>query len=158
MSASHNRVPIGKRQCGFTLLEILIAIVLLGVGLLGLAGLQAVSLRNNHSAYLRSQATMLAYEIIDRMRTNRVSAQAGRYDIALGPYSGPAPQDCTAVSCDGTQLAAYELQDWKQRLPRYLPSGDGSIARLGQVFTITLQWTDERGADAAKLFAMSTEI
>ena len=69
-------VQMSDRQRGFTLLEVLIAVMLLAVGLLGLAGLQAVSLRNNHSAYLRSQATMLTYDIIDSMRTNRSAAQA----------------------------------------------------------------------------------
>ena len=83
-------VQISDRQRGFTLLEVLIAVMLLAVGLLGLAGLQAVSLRNNHSAYLRSQATMLTYEIIDGMRTNRSAAQprelSGR---AMKSPSGP---------------------------------------------------------------------
>ena len=58
------------RQSGFSLLEVLIAIVVTSIGLLGLAAMQATGLRNNHSAYHRSQATVLAYDIADRMRSN----------------------------------------------------------------------------------------
>ena len=61
---------------GFTLLEILIAVGVLSIGLLGIAGLQALGQRSNHSAYLRSQATALAYDMIDRMRANKAGVQA----------------------------------------------------------------------------------
>ena len=59
-----------NKNTGFTLIEVLIAMIILAVGLLGLAGLQATSLRNNQSAYNRSVATQLAYDIADRMRAN----------------------------------------------------------------------------------------
>ena len=65
------------RISGFTLLEVLVALVILSIGLLGLAGLQAASLRYNHSSYLRSQATLIAYDIVDRMRANRQEALNG---------------------------------------------------------------------------------
>ena len=66
---------------GFTLIEILLAVVVLSGGLLGLAGLQLTGLKSNHSAYLRSQATILTLDIADRMRANRISAITGAYDI-----------------------------------------------------------------------------
>ena len=166
---------ISDRQRGFTLLEVLIAVMLLAVGLLGLAGLQAVSLRNNHSAYLRSQATMLAYEIIDSMRTNRSavrsplpgSYQDGSYEIPLGDSGSTSPPDCMTAPCSGPELATFEITDWKQRLGSTLPSGDGSIAPgpalpppEPNVVTVTIRWTDGRGAaaDATKIFTMSTEL
>ncbi len=64
-----------KTNTGFTLIEVLIAMLVLAVGLLGLAGLQATSLRNNQSAYNRSQATQLAYDLADRMRANFTESQ-----------------------------------------------------------------------------------
>src|SRR5664280_455779 len=64
------KIPTMNKNSGFTLLEVLIAMLVLAVGLLGLAGLQATSLRNNQSAYNRSQATQLAYDLADRMRNN----------------------------------------------------------------------------------------
>ena len=63
-----------NKNAGFTLIEVLIAMLVLAVGLLGLAGLQATSLRNNQSAYNRSQATQLAYDLADRMRANFTEA------------------------------------------------------------------------------------
>ncbi len=153
-------VQMSHRQRGFTLLEVLIAVMLLAVGLLGLAGLQAVSLRNNHSAYLRSQATMLTYDIIDAMRTNRSAAQAANYDIAIGTPAPASPPDCMASPCDGSQMATADIAAWKQRLASLMPSGDGAVARAGNVVTVTVQWVDGRGAvDAVpKQFAMSTEL
>ena len=59
-----------KKNTGFTLIEVLIAMIILAVGLLGLAGLQATTLKNNQSAYNRIKATQLAYDIADRMRAN----------------------------------------------------------------------------------------
>ena len=64
--------PEKYRSQGFTLIEVLIAIIVLSIGLLGLAGLQLTSLRNSNSAYTRSQAVILSYDIVDRIRANRV--------------------------------------------------------------------------------------
>ena len=153
-------VQMPDRQRGFTLLEVLIAVMLLAVGLLGLAGLQAASLRNNNSAYLRSQATMLTYDIIDSMRTNRSAAQTANYDIAIGTPASASPPDCMAIVCTEAEMATAEIADWKQSLGSLLPSGDGAVARAGNVVTVTVQWVDGRGAvDAVpKQFAMSTEL
>lgn len=70
-------------QRGATLIEVLVAMLVLSIGLLGLAGMQMTALKSNQSAYYRSQATVLAYDIIDRMRANRADALNGVYDIAL---------------------------------------------------------------------------
>ena len=59
------------RRNGFTLLEVMIALLVFSLGLLGMAGLLAVSVRTNHGAYLRTQATFLAQSMADRMRANK---------------------------------------------------------------------------------------
>ncbi len=120
-----------RAQQGFTLIEVLITVIILAIGLLGLAGLQANSLRFNHSAYQNSQATALAYEIADRMRANRDNATAGNYDIAIG--AGPP---------GGGTVAATDLTDWKTALAALLPNGDGSIVRNGTLVEVTVQWVD----------------
>lgn len=95
---------------GFTLLEVLIAVVVLSVGLLGLARLQTAGLRQNHSAFMRSQATMLAYDIIDRMRTNKGTVEACGtadgcgYNILVTAAPPSPPVNCVAASCTGAQL------------------------------------------------------
>ena len=65
-----------QREHGFSLIEVLVALLVLAIGLLGLAALQAQGLRFNHDAYVRTQATHLAYDIIDRMRANNTNVAA----------------------------------------------------------------------------------
>ncbi len=131
-----------KKQTGFTLLEVMVAMLVLSIGLLGLAGLMASSMRNNQGAYHRTQATWLAYDALDRLRANRVAALAGGYSAAnaLG-----APANCTATAPTGT-VSAQDVGGWKNLIACALPEGDGSIvvANTNQV-TVTVQWNDSRG-------------
>ena len=126
------------RQSGFTLLEVLIAILVLSIGLLGLAGLMASSIRNSHSAYQRTQATWLAYDMIDRMRVNRATAiaSANNYDIPIA----------TATS-GSTGLAGTDVTNWKTLLANALPAGDGSVDvnTTTRAVTVIVQWNDSRG-------------
>jgi len=126
------------RQSGFTLLEVLVAILVLSIGLLGLAGLMASSIRNNHSAYQRTQATWLAYDMIDRMRVNRANsiASANNYNIAIG-----------TASSSSSGLAGTDVTDWKTTLANALPAGDGSVAvnSATRAVTVIVQWNDSRG-------------
>ena len=135
---------------GFTFTEALVALLVLSIGLLGVAALQLTSLRSNHSSSLRSQATLLAYDMVDRMRANRNAALGGAYDIAL------------AVTPTTGSLALADLARWKGNLLNTLPTGDGSIARTvtGTVttFTVTVRWDDSRGTADAMQFVMETQI
>ena len=65
-----------KRSRAFTLIEVMIAMIILAVGLLGMASLTVRSQQSNESAYARSQASLLAYDIIERMRTNTIAFSA----------------------------------------------------------------------------------
>jgi type IV pilus assembly protein PilV len=119
-------------QSGVTLIEVLVAIVVLSIGLLGMAGLQANGLKVGTSAIYRSQAAQAAYDIADRMMANQNQATAGSYSRSLG-----------AANPTGTTLADQDMLDWLA-IVRRLPSGDGAIASNGLVFTITVQWDDQR--------------
>lgn len=131
------------------MLEVLVAIVVLSIGLLGLAGLMASSLKNSHSAYQRTQATWLAYDVLDRMRANRAVALAGGYNLALGATPG------------GSALAAADLSEWDAALSNTLPVGDGSIAVTANGrATIIVQWNDARGTggNAIEQFIVDTQL
>ncbi|MEE8428746.1 MAG: type IV pilus modification protein PilV [Gammaproteobacteria bacterium] len=131
---------------GFTMVELLVAVLVLSVGLLGLAGLQAAGLRNNQSAYLRSQATILAYDVTDRMRANRAVADAGAYNIALGAGSS------------GGSVAADDLMEWKNNIAAVLPAGDGSVTNNGGTFTILVQWDDNRDTSDLQQFSVEFQL
>jgi len=139
-----------RSQGGFSMIEVLVTVLILAIGLLGLAGLQSTSLRSNHSAMLRSQATVLAYDIVDRLRANRDAALNGGYDIALGNAGS------------GSSMVAGDLIAWKGNLDAMLPEGDGAIVRVRNgnrtTFTITVQWDDSRGEEDPKVFTLRTDL
>ncbi|MCB1895475.1 MAG: type IV pilus modification protein PilV [Rhodocyclaceae bacterium] len=134
----------GTRQLGTSLIEVLVAVVVLAVGMLGVAGMQASALRNNQAAYERSVATFLANSITERMAANRAAALNGDYNTALSS-SCPTP--------GGGTLASQDLTDWitEIRSPGMLGTtacGAVNCAVVGGVTVcqITLQWTDQRSA------------
>ena len=133
---------------GFSLIEVMIALVIFSVGLIGLAGLQATAVQDNSRSYYRVQANFLAYDILDRMRANIAQAQQGRYAIGLGPVPNHTLCYGTGVTCTPVQIADADLTEWKTALQNTLPSGDGSVAVTGPNPTdpliITVQWDDDR--------------
>lgn len=136
---------VAKRHCsGFTMIEVLVAIFVLAIGLLGLAGLQANSLKNNTSAYTRTQAQLLAYDMLDRMRSNLPGVSTGNYDDLLG--ATPTDPNCAGTGCSVAQLAEHDAYEWSNLLAQTLPSGQGEVSGngLGSIFTITVMWDDER--------------
>ena len=137
----YNR-PISK-PAGFSLLEILISIFILAIGLLGLAALQTTSLKNNHSALYRTTATVLAYDIIERMRLN----QNADYTLTL------------TATPSGSTLKDADLIAWTTNLASELPLGDGSIAINGEIVTVTVQCDDSRGTQGSdtQSFIVRTE-
>lgn len=144
------------------MIEVLVTVLVLAIGLLGLGGLQLTGLKYNHSAYLRSQATLLASDISDRMRANRDSARTGSYDIALGAVPGGASCVGVGQNCTAAEIAAADLSEWKLDLQNLLPSGDGAISRTvngAEVrFTITIQWDDSHGEESAIQLPVETVI
>jgi len=130
---------------GFTLIEVLVTLVVLAIGLLGLAGLQTTSLKHNNNAYQRTQATFLAYDILDRMRANPMGIEGGNYD-AIDTGTTPTSPACIDTSCTPAQLATNDVSEWAARLTTVLPSGRGVIAGTvpNAPFTVTVMWDDMR--------------
>ena len=151
------------------MIEVLVTVVILAVGLLGLAGMQGVSMRNNHSAYLRSQAVQLAYDMADRVRSN--SEHRSDFD----GLSGAAAPDCESTSkCTAENLARNDIYKWEQEIAAILPAGDSIIcldstpddgtandAALcdgsGTSYAVKIWWNDNRAGDGAppQRFVMS---
>jgi type IV pilus assembly protein PilV len=120
---------------GFTLLEVLIALMVFSLGLLGMAGLLAVSVQTNHSAYLRTQATFLAQGMADRMRANNLglwnngSATASAYDGTYNSSTAGAASTCLgSASCKWSDVVARDKKIWSNQLLSFLPSPSATIA------------------------------
>ena len=137
---------------GVSLIEVLISVLVMGIGMLGIAAMQATALRNNQSALERSQAVVQSYAILDAMRANAVAARAGEYNMAM---TGTAPA--------GATLADTDRADWinaLQGMGGIGESAQGSINCNGAVCTVTVQWDDTRGSDGSttRQFATVTRI
>ena len=141
------------KNSGFSLIEVLVALIVLSIGLLGLAAIQITGLKDNQSAYFRTSATVLAYDMTDRMRLNRSVAEAGGYNLAM-----------TDSAPTGTTLADVDRITWLNNISTTLPVGDGAIGltTVGgkQIIAITIQWDDSRGTSgsATQNFVVSTEL
>lgn len=122
-------------------------LLILTIGLLGLAAMQVKSLRHNNDAYFRSQATLMSYDIMDRIRANR--ANASRYVIDFG--DGPAMNLPDTVKED--------LEQWKDALATVFPGsgGDGAIEINDLVVTVRIAW-QESGDAPLQEFATQSEL
>lgn len=140
-----------NRQAGFTLIEVLVALLVLSIGLLGLAALQATGMKYNSDAYYRTQASIFAYDIIDRMRANPKGAGDGDYvvdetNLAAKLSSFASGPKCDVSACSSTSaIALYDLGRWyeaQRALPA--PGTPSSISKTGNEHTIIIRWR-ERG-------------
>ncbi|MET3654817.1 type IV pilus modification protein PilV [Dyella japonica] len=137
---------------GFGLIEVLVAVLVLSIGMLGVAGTLLAVSRSASSSYARQQAITRAYDIVDRMRANAATANnptsSNPYIAALTPPSGAPSPDCTASACTAQQMAAFDLWQWKTSLQTSLPSGLGSVAisqgtNSTTTITVNISWNDQ---------------
>lgn len=112
------RTASRRTSRGMSFLENVIALVIVSIGLLGIAGLQARSLEFNTSAHLQSTATSLAYDLTDRMRANREAAEDGDYDVELGDGAEPPK---------GKERATRDLRSWWFAVDESLPAASATV-------------------------------
>lgn len=158
-----------RRSSGFTLVEVLVTLLVLSIGLLGIAKLLLVSSRANDSAYMRTQATALAYSILDSMRANRQTAVSGGYSVSTGAVTDPGVTCSAAASpCSDATIAQFDLWQWKNNLASGLPSGAGTITTANVTdpvtgatdvtATVTVQWNDTVAQEAFGAAAGNSSI
>jgi len=135
------------RQSGLGLFEVLITMALTAIGLMGLAALQVQGLMNNESAYQKSQATVLAYDIADRMRANMSSIDnylTSYMTLAEATAAGVQEGCQTSTGCTSAQLAQNDLLEWNAALQAALPAATGTITLAGDIYTVTVNWDGNR--------------
>lgn len=135
-----------RLHAGFTLLEVMIALVIFSIGLLGLAGLQAGGLRSNTQAQLRTIATIQAYDMAERIRANPRGVEDGDYNAF--DDATPTAEDCISAACTADEMATYDYYEWVTNTQNVLPSGHGTVSSNVvngvRLFTITVMWDEER--------------
>ncbi|GLQ49685.1 type IV pilus modification protein PilV [Dyella flava] len=151
----HRHIKIKRSVQGFTFLEVLVAVVVVSLGMLGIAATLFASVRGATSGYTRQVAVQYAYDIIDRMRANQVeAAQAGgAYTATAVAPSSTSPQSCNDATCTAAQMATYDVWDWQTQLAQNLPQGLGSITITTDTsgistVTVTITWQDTAGTSA----------
>ena len=154
-----------KKQRGFSLIEVLVALVILSVGLLGVAALQLTSLQTNREAYLRTQAVIAGTDLLERMRANKPAALSGDYSTSVGTMpTGSKNCSTLGAACTTTEMAAYDLIAWKCGLGKWnensictglsttvtageLTNGDGSVSQdINGIYSIIVQYEDQTGS------------
>ena len=143
---SRVRNSVGMR--GFSLIEVLVSIVVLSIGLLGLAALQVSGLRVGQSSFYRAQAAQFATDMADRLRAN--AGEARTCTLALTDATPTSP----------TTTCRRDLAEWRNRL-RTLPGGNGAVEvdLAANMVTVTVQWDDSRGGGATdQTFELVTRL
>ncbi len=151
------------------MIEVLITILIISVGLLGVAAMQAEALKSGNDGILRSKAVTAVADISDRIRAN-ISGLAN-YQLALGPVPNPIPvlPDCAAAPCTDVAMAQYDMNQWLAALGDPAAGLPGARAAIVQpvagvdptgLLTITVQWTDrlQRGEAAATAEQYTTQV
>lgn len=165
MSMNRNRSPLAaaRLQMGFSMIEVLVAVLVLALGLLGFALLQTMNLRFTQSANYRTEATNLAYDLLDQMRANRY--QAASYAGAAGADFAANSRAFTPCSrpIDAAATIAANIARWQCQVVEALgPSAAAQVAYADGVVEVTISWGDQRwdetNPDAATAFVVRTRL
>lgn len=151
-----------KNQTGVGMMEVLIALLVLSIGILGLATLQSIGLKYNHQSYQRTQVVMQIYDIADRIRANN-TGKARFYEAftlasPADPTGASISPDCTTTVCTAANRAAFDIERWRQSLVRYLgPNAQGAVERVPgtRLHRIQVNWDEN---DVPKSFAYEAQL
>jgi type IV pilus assembly protein PilV len=154
-----------RQNRGVTFVELLVAVVVLSIGVLGVAALQAISLQQNRSALFRAEANQLANDMLDRIRAN----PSVIYTPVLIDAAPASANNCYTTNCSVVQMAVFDISSWKCQLnsndvddnvysvctmlgiTSSLPEGAGAVSLAGSIYSITVQWVDDRKGNTKSL-------
>ncbi|WP_328188541.1 type IV pilus modification protein PilV [Marinobacter sp. OP 3.4] len=140
-----------RKQGGVSLIEVLVAVLVLAVGLLGVAGLQSASLKKSTDVYFSQQAMTYSQDLINRIMANRDAASTG--DYADDPPTSEPGKNCSSSTCTSAEMADWDLWQWNQDLTTGFgapPSASATVnwANATGEYTIAITWDAEGlGAD-----------
>jgi len=140
------------RMRGVGLIEVMVSVLILAIGMLGIAAMQATALRNSQSALERSQGVINTYGIIDAMRANVLEARAGKYALAR---TCAVPQK----PADSASLESKDNYFWLSNMQKNLGDGAcGAITCTGSRCIVVVEWSDTRGSANVQALKFETEV
>jgi type IV pilus assembly protein PilV len=146
-------LPTRRTQAGATMIELLVSFVIFAFGMLGVAGLQTKALSFNQASLMRSQATALTDDLLDRLRADRAGAMNSRWNTALTTPSA-------SVTVPGTGVVTTDLADWKRQVETLLPDGQASVnvTSGSGVVVVIVSWDDSRGREDRSVFQTTSRL
>lgn len=124
------------------MIEVLVAMLVLAIGLVGTMLMDSYTVRKNHESYMRTQAILQTQELADRMHANRAAVDDGDYRGTI-PTTAPTP-NCLSADCTPSQLAAFDLYEWHTSTLTLMPEATAAITLTGDdEHAITLSWTED---------------
>lgn len=160
------RASVSRReQGGFSMIEVLIALVVLAIGLLGFALMQTMNLRYTQSANNRTHATNLAYDLLDQMRANRLSAaQYSNATFAIGAVTGTNASNCSRpvganIPITGAGSDASVIGRWQCQVVEALgDQASATVTYINGEAVITLNWGERLTLDPSTQFIVRTRL
>lgn len=145
------RGPGARRQSGSSLLEVLIAVLVLAIGMLGMAALQSITLRNSNSSSGRSQAVIQTYSLMDSLRLNRTAAQAGTYNVSSWTCA-------SATAATGSTADYSVFNAWLGQVQSTLgdPNACGRVVCSAASCTVGIRWDDSRATGGDNQLSVET--
>ncbi len=144
------RIKTSRNHLGFTLIEVLVAILVFGFGVLGVAGLGATSQKVTSRAYQSMLATWQLQDMMELMRANKTLASSTAVASYVFTPGGSVPDNpgCITTGCTTAEIAAYDLNRWLTATSTALPSGTGQVSRSVSgaeiSYTLTVRWDGDR--------------
>ncbi len=152
LNKPHNQKRAFAPQAGVSLVEVMVTLIIIGVGLLGLLGMQAKSLSSHRDSFDRKTSAELMSQIGERMRANHLGFMADAYSSSLAPGGTPVVAPTVPGAATPAEIAQRDLSDWQTSVQNRLPSGGAyivtspgagaSMALDGTSVTVTLAWRE----------------